>query len=77
MDGKALYAQAVELVRKDGKASVSYVQRRLQLGYNKAAQLMEQMEQQGVVSTANHAGKRDVLPWGKGGDDDAAMAAVH
>ncbi len=77
VDGKALYAQAVALVRADGKASVSYVQRRLQLGYNRAAQLMEQMEQQGVVSTADHAGKRTVMPWGRDDGDDSEHAAVH
>lgn len=78
VDGKALYAQAVALVRADGKASVSYVQRRLQLGYNRAAQLMEQMERQGVVSTANAAGKRDILPWGRDdGGDEPQPAAVH
>lgn len=78
VDSKALYAQAVALVRADGKASVSYVQRRLQLGYNKAAQLMEQMEQQGVVSTADHAGKRTVMPWGRDdGGDEPQPAAVH
>jgi len=72
------YAQAVALVRADGKASVSYVQRRLQLGYNRAAQLMERMEQQGIVSTPDHAGKRTVMPWGRDdGGDEPQPAAVH
>lgn len=58
---QALYDQAVALVRRDGKASTSYVQRRLQLGFNHAASLIERMEREGVVGPPNHAGKRDVL----------------
>jgi uncharacterized protein (UPF0335 family) len=57
----ALYAQAVQVVRAEGKASTSYVQRRLQLGYNKAAALMERMEREGVVGPPNHAGKREII----------------
>ena len=49
------------VVTRDGKASTSYVQRRLQIGYNRAASLIERMEQEGVVSPANHAGKREIL----------------
>jgi len=56
-----LYDHAVAVVTRDRKASTSYVQRRLQIGYNRAASLIERMEQEGVVSPANHAGKRDVL----------------
>ncbi|WP_374575049.1 DNA translocase FtsK 4TM domain-containing protein [Phenylobacterium sp.] len=56
-----LYDQAVAIVTRDGKASTSYVQRRLQIGYNRAASLIERMEQEGVVSPANHAGKREIL----------------
>ncbi|MEC8534511.1 MAG: DNA translocase FtsK, partial [Pseudomonadota bacterium] len=56
-----LYDHAVAVVTRDRKASTSYVQRRLQIGYNRAATLIERMEQEGVVSPANHAGKRDVL----------------
>ncbi|WP_336969440.1 FtsK/SpoIIIE family DNA translocase [Brevundimonas aurantiaca] len=56
-----LYDRAVAVVTRDRKASTSYVQRRLQIGYNRAASLIERMEQEGVVSPANHAGKRDVL----------------
>ena len=56
-----LYAQAVEIVRRDKKASTSYVQRHLQIGYNRAARLIERMEAEGIISPANHAGKREVL----------------
>ncbi|WP_309605940.1 DNA translocase FtsK [Phenylobacterium sp.] len=56
-----LYDRAVAVVTRDGKASTSYVQRRLQIGYNRAASLIERMEQEGVVSPANHAGKREIL----------------
>ncbi|MDB5437791.1 MAG: cell division protein FtsK [Caulobacteraceae bacterium] len=56
-----LYDQAVAIVTRDRKASTSYVQRRLQIGYNRAASLIEKMEREGVVSQANHAGKRDIL----------------
>jgi S-DNA-T family DNA segregation ATPase FtsK/SpoIIIE len=60
-EGADLYDQAVAVVTRDRKASTSYIQRRLQIGYNRAASLIERMEQEGVVSQANHAGKRDVL----------------
>ena len=56
-----LYDQAVAVVTRDKKASTSYVQRRLQIGYNRAASLIERMEKEGVVSAANHAGKREIL----------------
>jgi S-DNA-T family DNA segregation ATPase FtsK/SpoIIIE len=56
-----LYDQAVSLVAREGKASTSFIQRHLQIGYNRAAKLIEQMEKEGVVSTANHVGKREVL----------------
>jgi len=59
--GDDLYDQAVAVVTRDRKASTSYIQRRLQIGYNRAASLIERMEQEGVVGPANHAGKRDVL----------------
>jgi S-DNA-T family DNA segregation ATPase FtsK/SpoIIIE len=58
---KDLYQQAVEVVVRDRKASTSYIQRRLQIGYNRAASLMERMEQEGVVGQPNHAGKREIL----------------
>ncbi|WP_424931099.1 DNA translocase FtsK [Amaricoccus macauensis] len=57
----ALYDQAVAIVAKDRKCSTSYIQRKLAIGYNKAARLVEQMEDEGVVSPANHVGKREVL----------------
>ncbi|NWG46948.1 MAG: DNA translocase FtsK 4TM domain-containing protein [Alphaproteobacteria bacterium] len=59
--GDDLYDRAVAIVARDRKASTSYVQRKLQIGYNRAARLMEQMEEQGVVSPPNHSGKREVL----------------
>jgi DNA segregation ATPase FtsK/SpoIIIE, S-DNA-T family len=59
--GDDLYDQAVAVVTRDRKASTSYIQRRLQIGYNRAASLIERMEKEGVVSPANHAGKRDIL----------------
>ena len=57
----ALYDQAVMIVAKDRKCSTSYIQRKLAIGYNKAARIVEMMEDQGVVSSANHVGKREVL----------------
>jgi S-DNA-T family DNA segregation ATPase FtsK/SpoIIIE len=62
-----LYSQAVAIVMRDRKASTSYIQRRLQIGYNRAASLMERMEKEGVVGQANHAGKREILI----GEEDA------
>ncbi len=59
--GDELYDKAVHIVLTDKKASTSYVQRRLGIGYNKAATLIERMEQEGVISPANHAGKREIL----------------
>jgi S-DNA-T family DNA segregation ATPase FtsK/SpoIIIE len=56
-----LYDQAVSIVAREGKASTSFIQRHLQIGYNRAAKLIEQMEKEGVVSAANHVGKREVL----------------
>ncbi len=55
------YDQAVAVVLRDGKASTSYIQRRLGIGYNRAASLIERMEQEGIISPANHAGKREIL----------------
>jgi S-DNA-T family DNA segregation ATPase FtsK/SpoIIIE len=57
----SLYDQAVAVVTREGKASTSFIQRHLNIGYNRAAKLIEQMEKQGVVSAANHVGKREVL----------------
>jgi S-DNA-T family DNA segregation ATPase FtsK/SpoIIIE len=60
-DATDLYQQAVQIVTRDKKASTSYIQRRLQIGYNRAASIMERMEQEGIVGQANHAGKREIL----------------
>jgi S-DNA-T family DNA segregation ATPase FtsK/SpoIIIE len=61
-DGEdALYDQAVQIVLTDRKCSTSYIQRKLAIGYNKAARLVEQMEDERIVSTANHVGKREIL----------------
>src|SRR5580692_25814 len=68
-EGADLYQQAVQVVVRDRKASTSYIQRRLQIGYNRAASLMERMEQEGVVGQPNHAGKREILV--EGADEDA------
>jgi S-DNA-T family DNA segregation ATPase FtsK/SpoIIIE len=57
----ALYDQAVAIVARDRKCSTSYIQRRLSIGYNKAAKIVEAMEEQGVVSSVNHVGKREIL----------------
>ena len=57
----SLYDQAVSLVAREGKASTSFIQRHLRIGYNRAATIIEEMERNGVVSPANHAGKREVL----------------
>ena len=58
---KGLFDQAVDLVSREGKASTSFIQRHLQIGYNRAARLIEQMEKEGIVGPANHVGKREVL----------------
>jgi len=55
------YDKAVDIVLRDRKASTSYIQRRLGIGYNRAATIIERMEEEGVVSAANHAGKREIL----------------
>ena len=57
----ALYDSAVQIVVQDRKCSTSYIQRKLAIGYNKAARLVEQMEDEGLVSPANHVGKREIL----------------
>jgi S-DNA-T family DNA segregation ATPase FtsK/SpoIIIE len=67
-EGGDLYQQAVAIVTRDRKASTSYIQRRLQIGYNRAATLMERMEQEGIVGQANHAGKREILVEASGDD---------
>jgi S-DNA-T family DNA segregation ATPase FtsK/SpoIIIE len=60
-EGGDIYSQAVAIVKRDRKASTSYIQRRLQIGYNRAATVMERMEQEGIVGQPNHAGKREIL----------------
>jgi S-DNA-T family DNA segregation ATPase FtsK/SpoIIIE len=60
-DSEDPYDQAVAVVLRDGKASTSYIQRRLGIGYNRAASIIERMEQEGIVGPANHAGKREIL----------------
>jgi len=60
-EGGDLYHQAVAIVKRDRKASTSYIQRRLQIGYNRAATIMERMEEEGIVGQPNHAGKREIL----------------
>jgi S-DNA-T family DNA segregation ATPase FtsK/SpoIIIE len=64
-DATDLYQQAVQVVLRDRKASTSYIQRRLQIGYNRAASLIERMEHEGVVGQPNHAGKREILMGGE------------
>ena len=68
-EGGDLYQQAVAIVTRDRKASTSYIQRRLQIGYNRAASLMERMEKEGIVGQPNHAGKREILV--EAADEDA------
>jgi len=56
-----LYNQALEIIKSEGKASTSFLQRKLQIGYNRAARIIDTMEERGIVSKANHVGKREVL----------------
>ena len=60
-DKDELYQQALEIIRSEGKASTSFLQRKLQIGYNRAARIIDMMEADGIVTKANHVGKRDVL----------------
>ena len=60
-DKDELYRTAVEIIKSEGKASTSFLQRKLQIGYNRAARIIDMMEEEGIVSKANHVGKRDVL----------------
>ena len=66
---KGLFDQAVAIVSREGKASTSFIQRHLQIGYNRAARLIEQMEKEGIVGPANHVGKREVLTRRTNDDD--------
>ena len=56
-----LYFRAVDIIKSEGKASTSFLQRKLQIGYNRAARIIDMMEEKGIVSKANHVGKREVL----------------
>ena len=60
-DKDELYESAVNIIKSEGKASTSFLQRKLQIGYNRAARIIDMMETEGIVSKANHVGKRDVL----------------
>ena len=62
-------AAAVAVVAREGKASTSFIQRHLTIGYNKAAKLIEQMEKEGIVTPANHVGKREILVRRTGDED--------
>ncbi len=66
-DADELFAKAVKIVQRDKKCSTSYIQRRLSIGYNRAASLVERMEKDGLVGPANHVGKREILDAGSGG----------
>jgi S-DNA-T family DNA segregation ATPase FtsK/SpoIIIE len=67
--GDQLYDQAVAVVLRDKKVSTSYIQRRLQIGYNKAASLIERMEKEGLISSSNATGKREILVPGASAED--------
>ena len=56
-----LYSSALQIIKSEGKASTSFLQRKLQIGYNRAARIIDMMEEKGIVSKANHVGKREVL----------------
>jgi S-DNA-T family DNA segregation ATPase FtsK/SpoIIIE len=60
-DTDELYNQALDIIKTEGKASTSFLQRKLQIGYNRAARIIDTMEEKGIVSKANHVGKREVL----------------
>ena len=62
-DKDELYQPALEIIKSEGKASTSFLQRKLQIGYNRAARIIDMMEDEGIVSKANHVGKREVLWW--------------
>ena len=60
-DKDELYYKAIDIIKAEGKASTSFLQRKLQIGYNRAARIMEIMEKEGIVGQANHVGKREIL----------------
>ena len=61
-DKDELFEQAVALIKGEGKASTSFLQRKLQIGYNRAARIIDQMEEAKIISPANHTGKREIYP---------------
>ncbi len=67
---KSLFDQAVDVVAREGKASTSFIQRHLSIGYNRAAKLIEQMEREGIITPANHVGKREILVRRTNDDED-------
>ena len=69
-DDKSLFDMAVEIVTRDGKASTSYLQRVLKIGYNRAANLIEQMERESIITPPNHAGKREILARRRGAEEE-------
>ncbi|WP_183697621.1 DNA translocase FtsK [Rhizobium lusitanum] len=72
-DGDDLYEQAIKVVMRDKKCSTSYIQRRLGIGYNRAASLVERMEKDGLVGPANHVGKREIISGNRNGGAQAAQ----
>ena len=68
-DDDDLFAQSIAIVVRDKRASTSYLQRRLKVGYNKAAGLIDRLEEEGIISAPNHAGRREVLANGAPGND--------
>src|SRR5690606_13559182 len=74
-DGNDLFDKAVKVILRDKKCSTSYIQRRLGIGYNKAASLVERMEKEGLVGPANHVGKREIIGNSHGNDGDRASSA--
>ena len=60
-EDEAMITKSIDLIKTTNKASTSYLQRNFQIGYNKAARIMEALEQRGVVSAPNHSGKREIL----------------
>ena len=59
-DQDALFTDSIDIISREGKASTSLLQRKLQIGYNRAARIMDQLEEQGYISSANHVGKREI-----------------
>ena len=72
-DGDDLYEQAIKVVMRDKKCSTSYIQRRLGIGYNRAASLVERMEKDGLVGPANHVGKREIITGNRNGGGNSSQ----